>query len=54
MRAGISGSGGAEAATCGDGVVLQAEAASAESAMVDQTRVRFRIDEFPLTPGSAA
>src|SRR5262249_35311530 len=48
-RAGISGSGGPEAATCGDGVVLQADTANADSAAAtsDQPKLRLRIDTIP-------
>src|SRR5262249_27667493 len=47
--AGISGS-GAEAATCGEGVVLHAESASADSATATsgQPKLRFPIDDLPL------
>src|SRR5262249_4689293 len=46
---GISGS-GAEAATCGEGVVLHAESASADSATATsgQPKLRFPIDDLPL------
>src|SRR5215470_3554926 len=48
--AGISGSVGAEAPTCGEGVVLQAESASADSATATsgQPKLRFPIDDLPL------
>src|SRR5262244_4370198 len=49
-RAGTSGSGGPEAPTCGEGVVLHAESASADSATATsgQPKLRFPIDDFPL------
>src|SRR5260370_3236192 len=53
---GISGSGGAAAPTRGEGAVLQAESASADSAMATsgQPKLRFPIDDLPLLLSAAS